>query len=141
MELVVTVPDRALTGPIEVTVGGVSVQSADFTVLPPDELAITGITPDRAPEGATVTITGQNFGATPAANTVTFLGVHPDPDPANSDNVEADVTSATTMELVVTVPDRALTGTIEVTVGDVSVQVCGLYRPAPGRVGHHRHKP
>ena len=59
------VPDGALTGPIEVTVGGVSVQSADFTVLPSDELAITRITPDRGPEGATVTITGQKLWGDP----------------------------------------------------------------------------
>ena len=59
-----------------------------------------------------VTIEGQSFDATPANNTVTFLGTT---DGGTDDRV-ATVTTASTTELVVTVPEGAVTGLIQVEV-------------------------
>lgn len=64
---------------------------------------ITGFSPTTASAGATVTITGTYFDATPANNTVTFSG-----------NAAATVTAATTTQLTVTVPSGAKTGPITV---------------------------
>ena len=74
--VVVNVPSGAQTGTIMVKVNdGTPVESAnDFTVLSSTELAITSISPTEGPVGEEVTIEGQNFGATPADNTVTFRG-------------------------------------------------------------------
>ena len=131
-ELVVIVPDVATTGPIEVKVGSQTAESAIFTVLSPDVLAITRISPTSGYVGTEVTIEGQNFGATASANVVTFLGDSND----NADNVvvlPGNVTASTT-ELVVIVPDDAVTGLIQVEVGGVKVQsdVFPVYAPNSG---------
>ena len=63
-----------------------------------------------------MTITGQNFGATPAANIVTFLGDETD-DMDDVDVMTEDVTVISDTELEVIVPEGALTGPIEVRVG------------------------
>jgi len=64
---------------------------------------ITSITPLSGVAGATVTITGTDFGATAADNTVKFNGT-----PAN-------ITSATTSSLVVVAPASGATGPVTVT--------------------------
>jgi N-acetylneuraminic acid mutarotase len=66
--------------------------------------SITSFSPESGLEGATVTITGTNFSATPAENLVTLNGV------------SAEVTTSTLSELVVKIPAGATTGKIEVTV-------------------------
>ena len=66
-------------------------------------VAIIEFTPDGGPAGQTVTIYGTGFGATVGQNTVTFNGT------------SASITSASTTQLVVTVPGAATTGTIGVT--------------------------
>ena len=112
-ELVVIVPDGAMTGKISVTVDGETTTSSQiFTVLTEDELAITNISPTSGSVGADVTITGQNFGATEGENEVTFLGDENDP----SDDQVAVVSTANTTQIVVRVPDDAMTGKISVTV-------------------------
>jgi YD repeat-containing protein len=68
-------------------------------------LAIFNFTPGQGGIGATVTIQGQNFSATPASDIVKFNGT------------AATVTAATTTGLTVTVPSGATTGPISVTVG------------------------
>ena len=65
---------------------------------------ITSISPAFGKPGDNVTITGTNFDATPANNTVFF------------DPIEATVTSATSTSLDVTVPDGSGHGPISVTV-------------------------
>lgn len=65
---------------------------------------ITSFTPGSGPVGTTVTITGTNFSATPANNTVSFNGV------------VAIVTASTSTSITVTVPSGATTGKITVTV-------------------------
>ena len=67
--------------------------------------AITSISPTSGAPGTAVTVTGLNFDATPANNTVYFGGV------------KAVVTAASTTSLTVTVPASAAFGPIRVTVG------------------------
>jgi YD repeat-containing protein len=69
----------------------------------PSALAILGFSPTQGGAGTTVTIQGQNFSATPSANTVKFNGT------------TATVTAATTNSLTTTVPAGATTGPISVT--------------------------
>lgn len=66
---------------------------------------IISFTPASGAAGSSVTITGTNFSATAANNTVNFSGV------------VATVTSATTTQLVATVPATATSGAITVTTG------------------------
>jgi len=75
----------------------------------PSALAILGFSPAQGSVGQTVAIQGQNFSATPSANTVKFNGT------------AATVTAATTNSLTVSVPTGATTGPISVTVGTATV--------------------
>ena len=72
------------------------------TPEPAPVLSITSFSPTTAPVGTTVTVTGTNFNATPASNIVMF------------GNVPATVNSATSTQLVVTVPAGATDGPISV---------------------------
>jgi len=100
-QIVVSVPYNSTTGPICVSVNGSAqgCSSSNFTPLPP---AITSFSPTSGVTGVSVTITGTGFGTTPANNSVSFLGS------------PAVVNSATSTQLVVTVPSGAQTGTIAV---------------------------
>ncbi|MBC7570886.1 MAG: IPT/TIG domain-containing protein [Spirosoma sp.] len=72
------------------------------TPEPAPVLSITSFSPTTAPVSTTLTITGTNFNTTPASNIVTF------------GNVPATVNSATSTQLVVTVPTGATDGPISV---------------------------
>ena len=67
---------------------------------------ITSFTPTSGIPGSSVTITGTNFDATPASNTVFF------------DPIKATVTAASTTSLTVTVPNGAGFGPISATVNN-----------------------
>jgi hypothetical protein len=99
-----SVPAAATTGPISVTIGCNTVTSAsNFTissVLP----TITNFTPSSGPVSTVVTITGTNFSATAANNTVRFNGTL------------AIASASTTTSITATVPAGATTGPITVTV-------------------------
>lgn len=69
-------------------------------------LGVTGISPESGPLGSTVVITGTQFNATPASNTVTFGG-----------NAVAQITAASTTSLTVVVPLNAVNGTVTVATG------------------------
>ena len=71
-----------------------------------DPPTITSFTPTSGVVGASVTITGTNFDATPGNNTVFF------------DPIEATVTAASATSLTVTVPSGAGFGPISVTVSN-----------------------
>lgn len=98
--LVVTAPAAASTGAITVTTTGGTATGPVFTYLMAPTVAT--ISPVSAKAGAAVTITGTNFDATAANNTVKFNGV------------AATVTSATTTKLVVTAPAAATSGAVTV---------------------------
>lgn len=101
-QLDAVVPVGATTGPVTVTVNGMTATSAAPYPIAP---SISAFTPARGPVGTTVTISGANFGATPAANSVFFNGT------------AATITSASTTQLVVSVPAGASSGLIQVDVG------------------------
>lgn len=100
------------------TLGSSSTAIAE-TVTPPKP-SITSVSPASAPVGATVTITGPNFGATQGTSTVTFNGVVATP-------ISWSITS-----VVVAVPKGATTGNIVVTVNGVSSDGTGFtVQPTP----------
>ncbi|OJJ19842.1 hypothetical protein BKI52_15280 [marine bacterium AO1-C] len=102
-ELKVTVPTGATTGKISVEVNGQLVNSTeDFVVI--QLPTITSFAPQTGSIGTEVTITGSNFDGNSNNNTVKFNGTL------------ATITSATTTELIVTVPEGATTGKITVEV-------------------------
>jgi len=70
----------------------------------PPPPTISGFTPASGPKNTTVTITGSGFSASPAENVVTL------------NDVPCPVNSASSTELKVTIPPRAGSGTIKVTV-------------------------
>lgn len=102
-QLTTSVPAGATTGKITVTVNGQTATSAvDFVVL--QLPTITSFSPASGVVGTTVIITGTNFDAIPASNTVKF------------NNTTAVVSAATTTQLTTTVPVTATTGKITVAV-------------------------
>lgn len=103
-QLVVVVPPGATDGTISVTANGQQVlsnQAFDVTALPAP--VIYGFTPAGTWVGNTVTLSGVNFSATPASNSVKFNGI------------VATVSSASGSNLIVTVPSGATNGYITVT--------------------------
>ena len=101
-----TVPNGAVTGNVVVTVGGVASNGAAFTVVVPAP-SIANLNPASGLVGASVTITGVNFGATQGASTVKFNGTTATP------------TSWSTTSVLAPVPAGAATGNVLVTVGGV----------------------
>ena len=74
-----------------------------------NQLSILGFTPTLGPVGSTVTIYGTAFSTTPNQNTVKFNGI------------AATVQSATSTQLIVSIPMGATTGPISVTVSGSTV--------------------
>ena len=105
-ELIVDVPATATTGPVTVTVNGMTATGPDFTVLLPP--SITSLLPESGQPGTEVKITGENFSPVANENTVKFNGV------------TAAVKAATATELIVDVPATATTGTVTVTVNGMT---------------------
>jgi hypothetical protein len=116
--LVVTAPAGAGTGPVSVTTSGGTATGPVFTYLMAP--TITAISPTSGLAGASVTITGTNFDAVAANNTVKFNGT------------VATVTTATTTSLVVTAPAAGTTGAITVTTtGGLATGPIFTYLKAP----------
>ncbi|MFY2557227.1 pre-peptidase C-terminal domain-containing protein [Corallococcus terminator] len=103
--LVVTVPASATTGPVSVTVGGVTATShEDFEVAAQGSgPTLTGFSPVGGPVGTTVTITGTNFNPDRLFDRV-FIG-----------GIQASIVSATATQLVVKVAAQGATGRVRVT--------------------------
>ena len=104
-QLLVMVPIGATSGPIEVTVGGNTVASADdFEVntlgLPP---VISGFSPSKGNPGATVTITGSHLEPYPGLTNVEINGLF------------VPVTSVTDVEITFTVPAWVGSGPLTIT--------------------------
>ena len=78
---------------------------------------ITSISPTSGKPGDSVIITGTNFDATPANNTVFF------------DPIKATVTAATTTQLTVTIPDGAGYGPVSVTTNNRTAQSTEFFLP------------
>lgn len=100
------VPTGAITGPVMISNNGVGSNGVVFTVLTAPHIA--SLTPTWGAVGASVTISGVNFGATQGTSTVTFNGT------AGSPSSWGDTS------IIVPVPTGATTGNVVVTVGGQS---------------------
>lgn len=85
--------------------------------------AISGFSPSSGTIGTTVTIFGENFSPTPAKNSVTFNGA------------SALVASATSTDIVTTVPAGATTGPIYVTVDGETGKSATVFEVIPSITG------
>ncbi|HEY5749117.1 MAG TPA: IPT/TIG domain-containing protein [Chryseolinea sp.] len=94
-QIIATVPHGAKTGYISVKYGKREIYGPLFTV---QQLSLASFEPAGGPAGAMVTLTGTGFDASLAGTLVTFNGAL------------AAVVSATSTEIVVTVPALATTG-------------------------------
>lgn len=100
-QITTVVPANASTGKITITVNGQTATSpTDFIVILPP--SITSFSPLVGTPGSTVTITGTNFNTDASTNTVLF------------NDTPAEITSTTSTQLTVVVPDGATTGKIRV---------------------------
>jgi YD repeat-containing protein len=99
----IQVPPGATTGNVVLTVGGVASNGVNFTVTSAPGMA--SLSPILGIVGASVTISGSNFGATQGSSAVTFNGITATPSSWNDTSI------------VVPVPAGASTGTVFVSVG------------------------
>jgi RHS repeat-associated protein len=106
-QIQVTVPSGAQTGPVAITLGGItSNQDVIFTMPNP---VVTSLSPTTGPANGTVQITGSGFTAPPGSSTtVSFNGV------------QATATVNSDTSISATVPSTAKTGAVKVTVGGVA---------------------
>jgi hypothetical protein len=104
--IIAVVPSGATTGNVVVTASGVATNGVGFTVLATP--TITTLSPSSTAVGASVTVTGTNFGATQGTSTVTFNGT------------SATISSWSATSIVVVVPSGATTGNIVVKVSGVA---------------------
>jgi hypothetical protein len=113
--IAVTVPAGASSGFVVVFASGVNSNGHTFDVTP----IITSVSPTSGAIGATVTITGNNFGPAQGNSVVRF------------DGYPAPVASWSPTSIVVTVPNTAATGNVVVNVGDNSNGSRFTVVPAP----------
>jgi len=107
-QLTVTVPADAATGPVTVqTQGGTATSPTNFVVSSPAPV-ITDFNPKSGHVGDSVTLTGTSLKDATTNPVVTFTGT-------GGARLTAAVTSATTTQVVVTVPNGAVTGPIDST--------------------------
>jgi hypothetical protein len=104
--LTCAVPSGATTGAVTVTTSTGTSNSVVFTVTAATYPSIDTLSPNAGLVGASVTITGTNFGATQGGSTITF----------NSTDV-VSVTSWSATSIVCIVPSGASTGAVIVTTG------------------------
>lgn len=123
-KITVKVPAGALSGPIIIVSNGASSNSFNLSVT-----NISSITPARGLIGATVTISGTNFGLAPG--TVKFNGI-----------TAAEIVSWTDSKILVKVPAGSSTGAVSVTVGGTvhngfyfEVISISNIEPAVGKIG------
>src|SRR5205823_3470433 len=104
--VVAPVPSGATTGNVVVHASGVTSNGVSFAVVPAP--SISSLSPTSGAVGASVTISGSNFGSTQGTSTVSFNGTVATP------------TSWSATSIVAPVPSGATTGNVVVTVSGVS---------------------
>jgi IPT/TIG domain/Glucodextranase, domain B len=112
-----TVPNSLAAGNlnITVTVGGISSNSAPFTVIP----VIYGLSTYSASPGTQVTITGVGFGDAQSSSTITFNGI------------SSSATSWSNSSIATSVPAGASTGPLVVTVNSLDTNSVNFTVPTP----------
>ena len=119
-QIIATVPAFTSTGPVQVTVNGVS-SNLDIPFGVPNPV-LTGLVPSTGPVGTQVQINGSGFGATQGNGTVTFT----------FNSYPAAVTSWSDTQIVATVPAAASTGYVKVMAGGISSNQNVIFNvPAP----------
>ena len=96
---------RTMRGLVILVVVGAATTGTLFAAAP----TITSISPTAGPPGATVTITGTNFGSTKGTSTVQFNGA-----------VATTISRWSSSSIKVIVPNAVTTGPVVVTVGGVA---------------------
>jgi hypothetical protein len=126
----VPVPSGATTGNVVVTVGGVASNGVSFTVTAPAP-TISSLNPTSGLTGASVTITGANFGATQGSSTVKFNGTTATPTSWSATSVVVPAPAgATTGNVVVTVGGAASNGASFTVVADTTAPAVNITSPA-----------
>jgi hypothetical protein len=137
-----TVPSGATTGNVIVTVNGVASNGATFTVTAPVP-TISSLSPTSGSVGASVTITGSNFGSSQGSSTVAFNGTAASVSTWSNTSIAAKVpTGATTGNVVVTVSGVASNGVNFTVTTPVAGAIepsnfgmqCGIGSPIDGQV-------
>ena len=105
--ILVNVPSSATTGPVTVTMNGVTSNGVQFTLIEP--LTVTGISPSSGAVNSSVTISGTGFGPAQSNSVVTFNGT------------TANATSWSDTSITATVPSGASTGPVTVEVANTTV--------------------
>ncbi len=114
--LMTTVPSGATTGPITVTTrGGTATSGSNFTVITALPPTISGFSPAAGHLGSLVTVIGTNFDPAPSGNQVRLGGVL------------VTVQSATSTQLVVSVPTGVASGLVAVTTAGGSAQSASAF--------------
>ncbi|WP_166967385.1 IPT/TIG domain-containing protein [Yeosuana marina] len=98
-EVVVVVPEQAVTGNVRMEVDGSKLAGPEFTLL---ELTLTDYIPKSGPVGTEVTLIGNTFG-TDATKIQVFFN-----------DIEATIQSLTDTEIKVLVPEGATTGDLDI---------------------------
>jgi YD repeat-containing protein len=134
---VAPVPTGATTGNVLVVVAGIGSNGVLFTVTATAVPAVASLSPTSGTVGASVTISGNNFGATQGTSTVTFNGTAALPTSWSATSIVAPVpTGATTGNVVVTVGGLASNGvTFTVNPGTPPVPSITSLSPTSGPVG------
>lgn len=102
--LQVKLPANVSSGPVSVSVNGRLATGPSFTLAAEGTPIITELQPDHGPVNSIVVLKGENFSTTALQNEVKF-----------SNNVVATVQSASATELIVRVPQGAVSGPVTVT--------------------------
>ena len=101
-----TVPQAATSGPVTLTMNGVTSNSVQLTII--EAVSITSIFPNEGAVGSAVVISGAGFGSTQSDSVVTF------------DSVTAAVSSWSDTQIIAVVPTGASTGPVTVDVAGVT---------------------
>lgn len=101
--LQVKLPATVSSGPVTILVNGRLATGPSFTLAAEGTPVITELQPDHGPVNSVVVLKGENFSTTASQNEVKFAG-----------NAVAIVQSATAKELIVRVPQGAVSGPITV---------------------------
>jgi RHS repeat-associated protein len=119
-QLNVIVPTGAVTGPVSVqTAGGAATSPGFFTVLGGAPM-IADFNPKTGPVGTIVTVTGSALKNGTPNPAVTFQG-------PNGARLPAQINSATPTQVVVVVPNGAVTGVIDLTTSTGTTQTASAF--------------
>jgi RHS repeat-associated protein len=106
LQILATIPSTAITGTIQVTVGGITSNSNIYFIVPSPQ--VTAVSPAVGVVGTQVTISGSGFQSTQGSSSIQFNGI------------TAAVNSWSDTQIVATVPASAKTGPAVVTVNSTA---------------------